>query len=397
MKRYLVGGAVRDRLLGIPPRERDWLVTGADAGTLCARGYRRVGRDFPVFLHPQSGEEHALPRGGSEHTGARERIEADLRLRDLTINAIAEGEDGALIDPLGGHRDLEQRILRHAPGFSDDPVRVLRLARFAARYEHLGFRVAEETRALIRRMAGDGALQDLVPERVWSEIERALGGPRPRIFFDTLRACGALRPLLPELDRLYGVAQPPQHHPEIDCGEHTMLVLEQACRLDESRQTRFAALVHDLGKADTPREILPRHIGHEQRGVWRVTELCARLRIPNDYRDLAVAVARFHGQAHKALELRPATLLHLILGLDGLRNPTRFEWFVLACEADSRGRKGFGQRPYPQAGFLRRMRAAAVTVDAGALAAARPDDLPGDIKRARVEAIRRARQAWSAP
>lgn len=394
IKYYLVGGAVRDQLLGLQVTERDWLVTGASAEELTTMGFRQVGRDFPVFLHPETAEEYALPRGECNSSDEQALIAADLIRRDLTINAMALGQDGELIDPLAGRRDLEQRLLRHTPSFDEDPIRVLRLARFAARFHALGFTVAEETKTLVKEMVKRGRLNSLIPERVWAEIQRALTGDHPWIFFETLRLCNALHPLLPELHRLYGVPQPPQHHPEVDTGIHSMMVLKQACRLSSDPKVRFAALLHDLGKGTTPKDIWPRHIGHEERGVWHVTELCARLRTPNSYRDLAIGVARYHTHAHKACELRSSTLWRVIQGLDGLRRPQQFELFLLACEADFRGRLGFEEKPYPQADLLRRVRQAASDVAIAALVQQKPQDLPAQIERLRIEAIDAEKRAW---
>ena len=396
MKRYLVGGAVRDRLLGRPPRERDWLVTGIDAAGLIARGFRPVGRDFTVFLHPETGEEYALPRVPAGNHDETSRVEQDLRRRDLTINAMALAEDGRLIDPLGGRADLEARRLRHTPAFADDPVRVLRLARLAARYHDLGFRVVQETRSLVRRMAADGRLSGLVPERVWQELERALAGDHPRVFFDTLRAGGALAPLLPELERLFGVPQPRRWHPEIDTGEHSLLSLERACELSPDPAVRFAALLHDLGKGVTPPGLWPHHQGHEGRGAGLVRALCWRLRIPRRFSGLAVAVARYHTDCHRVRELRPATLLHRLQSLDALRRPQRLEPFLLACRADLLGRPGWEGRPYPQADWWRQARDAALAVDAGRIARATADPrrIAEHIRQARVQAIARVRAGW---
>jgi tRNA nucleotidyltransferase (CCA-adding enzyme) len=364
MKIYLVGGAVRDRLLGRPETERDWLVTGTTPEQMLALGYRRVGRDFPVFLHPETHEEYALPRHARGEESTRPAtLEGDLARRDLTVNAMALGPDGELIDPCGGRRDLEQRILRHTPAFEEDPLRVLRLARFAARFQPLGFRVAEETCALVGAMARRGELDRLIPERVFAEISRAIMEEQAPEFFRVLRECGALAPILPELDRLFGVPQPERHHPEIDSGLHSLQVLEQACRFSEEPEVRFAALLHDLGKGATPKNEWPRHIAHEKRGVPMIESLCARLRIPNRWRDLATLTARYHLDAHRAKELRPTTLLKLLEALDAVRRPERFEQFLLACRADRLGRPGREDRPYPQAEYLRAVRTAAAAVD----------------------------------
>ncbi len=374
MRIYLVGGAVRDELLGLPVRERDWVVVGARPEELTSQGYKPVGKDFPVFLHPESKEEYALARTerktGPGYTGFETRfspdvtLEQDLERRDLTINAIArDPETGALIDPFGGQRDLNERWLRHvSPAFIEDPVRVLRVARFAARFAPLGFQVAPETLELMRDIAARGELDALVPERVWQETQRSLELPAPRRFFEVLRDAHALAIIFPELEALFGVPQPEQWHPEIDSGVHTMMVLDEACKLTEDPVVRFAALTHDLGKGTTPPDEWPRHVMHEHRGVELIHTLCDRLRIPNAYRELAVSVSRYHLNAHKALELRPKTLLELCESLDGFRRPDRFEGFVLACEADARGRNGLENRDYPQSSFLRRARDVAASV-----------------------------------
>lgn len=403
MKAYIVGGAVRDRLLGLPVQDRDWVVVGAtpaDVDSMRARGFRPVGQDFPVFLHPETHEEYALARterkvaagykGFEVQASPEVTLEEDLLRRDLTINAMAETEDGILIDPFGGRRDLHDRVLRHvSEAFAEDPVRILRVARFAARFAPLGFAVAPETNALMRRMADAGEVDALVPERVWQELLRALGEVRPSAFFEVLRACGALARLFPEIERLWGVPQPPQHHPEIDTGVHTMMVLESAARLTADMRVRFAALVHDLGKGTTPPEQWPRHIAHEERSVTLVEELCRRYRIPNDYRDLAVLVARYHGQVHRAEELRPETVLHLLESTDAFRRPDRFELFLQACEADSRGRTGYEDSVFTQGIYLRRALQMAQAVDAAALPAEgfSGKALGDELARRRVEAL----------
>ncbi len=375
MEIYLVGGAVRDELLGRPVEERDWVVVGATPNDLLARGFRPVGKDFPVFLHPETHEEYALARterktapgyhGFSFHAAPDVTLEDDLMRRDLTINAMARDARGQLIDPCHGIRDLEARWLRHvSPAFAEDPVRIPRLARFSARYAPLGFRVAPETLELMRTMVTSGEVDHLTPERVWAETVRALGEPCPGRFIELLRECGALTRIFPELDRLFGVPQPPSHHPEIDTGVHTLMALAQAARLGADTVTRFAALVHDLGKGATSPAEWPRHLGHEQRGVDLVRVLCQRLRIPNMYRDLGILTARFHTHGHRALELRPKTLLNTLQGLDALRKPQRFEQFLIACEADARGRLGLENRDYPQVDLLRRIHQAAASVRA---------------------------------
>jgi len=378
MNTYLVGGAVRDELLGYPHSEKDWVVVGATAGDMLAAGYQQVGRDFPVFLHPDTKEEYALARterktapgyrGFEVHADPDVTLEQDLERRDLTINAIAKDQDNRYIDPYGGMRDIEQRILRHvSPAFAEDPVRILRVARFAARYAHLGFEVADETLQLMRDMVSAGEVDALVPERVWQEMEKALGERTPGRFIDVLRNCGALARILPELDRLWGVPQPEKHHPEIDTGVHTLMVLAQACRLSEDPEVRFAALLHDLGKGTTPKDEWPRHIAHEARGAKIVLEVCARLRVPNDYRDLGERVARLHLHYHRALELKPATVVKTLEQLDAFRRPQRFEKFLLASEADARGRPGYETREFPQGDYFRAALKAAQSVDVAAL------------------------------
>jgi tRNA nucleotidyltransferase (CCA-adding enzyme) len=394
VRRYLVGGAVRDRLLGRPVGERDWVVVGASVDELLARGYRRVGRDFPVFIHPVTGEEHTLAcrvRGDLATAGPAVTLEDDLRARDLTVNALAEDEDGGVLDCTGGLADLAARRLRHvdAQAFASDPLRVLRTARLAAELAPLRFGIADGTRELMSRLARDGALDGLTPERVWKEIARALESPVPARFFAELRDTGALARVLPELDRLWGVPQPAHWHPEIDTGVHTLMVLEQAAQLSPDPVVRFAALTHDLGKGTTPHEMLPSHRGHAERGVAIVDALCERLRVPARFRDLARLVARHHGNVHRAAELRPGTLLDLLEALDAFRRPERLDQALLACEADYRGRLGFADRPYPQADRVRAAFSAAATVDASAIAAATPDRIAEQLRQARVDAIRR--------
>jgi len=373
MQMYLVGGAVRDRLLGRPVKERDWVVVGASPEELVRQGFVPVGREFPVFLHPQSHEEYALARlerkvapgyrGFTTQFSPDVTLEEDLRRRDLTINAMAETPSGEIVDPHGGRRDLEARLLRHvSDSFVEDPVRVLRVARFAARYAELGFRVAEETVALMRSMTDSGELEALVPERVWQETERALGESRPDVFFETLRQCGALGVIFPELAALYGVPQPPRWHPEIDTGVHVMLALRYSAANGTSTAVRFAVLMHDLGKALTAPAHWPSHRGHEEAGVPVIEGLCGRLKVPNGFRDLAILTARHHAVVHRAAELRPATVLKLLEATDAFRRPERFEEMLAACEADARGRTGLESQPYPQRDYLRRAHAAAAAV-----------------------------------
>lgn len=397
---YLVGGAVRDRLLGLPVTDRDYVVVGATPDDLLGAGFKQVGADFPVFLHPDTGDEYALARterktargyhGFAVHFSPDVTLEEDLRRRDLTINAMAQAPDGTVIDPYGGQADLAARRLRHvSPAFAEDPVRILRLARFAARFHHMGFAVADDTQALMRRMVAAGEVDALVPERVWQEFERALREPDPQRFIGVLRDCGALARVLPELDRLFGVPQPAEPHPEIDTGVHMLMVLEQAARLSDDPQVRFAALLHDLGKGDTPPEAWPSHQGHEARSVELVNGLCARLKVPLAYRQLALAVARDHGNAHRALELRPGTLLEVIERTDALRRPQRFAQFLLACEADHRGRTGFEDRPYPPAARLQQAFEAARGVDPAPLVARglTGEAMRSALRQARTQAI----------
>ncbi|MDR2013710.1 MAG: multifunctional CCA addition/repair protein [Rhodanobacter sp.] len=376
MRIYLVGGAVRDKLLGLDVADRDYVVVGATQEDMCARGFRPVGKDFPVFLHPQTQEEYALARterktGRGYHGFAFQAdpsvtLTQDLERRDLTINAMAQDENGAIVDPFGGQRDLAARVLRHvSSAFAEDPVRVLRVARFAARYAPLGFRIADETLALMRRMTDEGEVDHLVAERTWAETRKALRESAPSAFLRALRACGALRVVFPEVDALYGVPQRVEFHPEIDAGAHIELVLDMAARLAPGDDlTLWCALTHDLGKALTPSDELARHLRHEHNGVTPVRVLCARLKVPAEHAALAVLVCRHHLQAHRALELRPATVLELFERLDAFRRPERLPRFLLVCEADRRGRLGHAEDAYPQADFLRAAFAAAAAIDA---------------------------------
>ncbi len=404
MKTYLVGGAVRDRLLGLPVTDRDWTVVGGSPDELLAAGYRMVGRDFPVFIHPTTGEEYALARterktapgyaGFSFHAAPDVTIEQDLARRDLTINAIAQDEGGALVDPHGGQRDLAAKVLRHvSPAFAEDPVRILRLARFAARFGE--FTVADETTALCRTMVVSGEIDALVPERVWQELSRGLMEAHPPRMFDVLRDCGALARLLPEVNRLWGVPQRAEHHPEIDTGVHLMMVLQMSARLRSSLPVRFACLMHDLGKGSTPPDEWPRHIGHEQRSVKLLRQVCERLRVPVDCRELAEVVAAEHGNVHRSGELNAAAVLRLLERCDALRRPERFAEALLACECDARGRLGMEQLPYPPRDRLQRALGLA-QIDTAAIAAdaaARGLDGPkvGEaIRAARVQAMAEA-------
>ncbi len=373
MQVYLVGGAVRDALLGLPVKERDWVVVGGGRDELLRLQYREVGRDFPVFLHPGSQEEYALARrerktapgyrGFAVEFGPEVTLEEDLARRDLTINAIAQAEDGSFIDPHGGRRDLQAKVLRHvSPAFVEDPVRILRLARFAARFSGLGFTVAGETMALMREMVERGEADALVAERVWQESEKALCQPGASVFFRVLRECGALKVVYPEINALFGVPQPEKWHPEIDTGVHTMMVLDQAVLLSNDPRVRFAALVHDLGKATTPHREWPGHKGHEERSVALIEALCDRLKLPGEYRELSIIVARYHGNVHRAFELRPNTILGMLEKTDAFRRPGRFAQALMACEADSRGRLGLEKNPYPQREYLQAARDAAATI-----------------------------------
>ena len=406
METYLVGGAVRDALLGRAVHDRDWVVVGATSETLEEQGYRQVGKDFPVYLHPESNEEYALARterktsagyhGFSVDAGVHVTLEEDLQRRDLTINAIAQDCSGNLIDPWGGQRDIEQKWLRHVSlAFAEDPVRILRTARFAARYAPLGFKVAEETNDLMRQMVDDGEANTLVAERVWQELTRALCEPAPQAFFSTLRDCGALAVILPEVDAMWGVPQRVEYHPEIDCGAHLLLCLEQAALEQADGQTRYAVLCHDLGKATTPADILPRHHGHEDRSADLAQILSERLRAPAEWRQLAVYTARYHTHCHRAAELRASTLVDTLMAADFLRRPERLERFLVACRCDARGRLGFEQSPYPQAHFMQRAAKAMAEIDAASIAKTTDDKskLPEKLRRARIETIKAAGKA----
>jgi tRNA nucleotidyltransferase (CCA-adding enzyme) len=407
MKRYLVGGAVRDALLGLPVKERDWGVSDATPDELIAAGYRPVGRDFPVFLHPQTKEEHALARSERKsapgyhgfvfHTGPEVTLEDDLQRRDLTVNAIAQDQDGRLIDPYGGRADLQARLLRHvSPAFAEDPVRILRVARFAARFEPLGFRVADQTLALMRQMVASGEADHLVPERVWKETERALMLERPSAYFKVLRACGALARVMPELDALAGVPQRDDYHAEIDTLVHVLMGLDIAAGHGFPLAVRTAVLLHDLGKAGTPTEEWPSHRMHDVRGVPLVERFCARLRVPNAQRDLARSVAREHLLVHRARELRPNTLLELLERLNAFRKPVDhadfFDQALDACLCDARGRLGQEQHEYAPVPYLREARHVAAKVQATAVLA---DGIEGarvgeELHRRRVRAL----QEW---
>ncbi|HEU5337670.1 MAG TPA: multifunctional CCA addition/repair protein [Sulfuricaulis sp.] len=401
MKIYLVGGAVRDKLLGLPVQDRDYVVVGATPDEMIANGFKPVGADFPVFLHPETKEEYALARterkfghgykGFKVYAAPDVTLEDDLRRRDLTINAMAEDESGNLIDPFKGEEDLRNGVLRHvSSAFTEDPVRILRVARFAARYGRWGFHVAHSTNKLMHEMVDSGEVDHLVPERVWQELDRALSEDKPSRFFEVLRGCGALARLFPEIDALFGVPQPEKHHPEVDTGVHAMLVLEAAAKLSPDTRVRFAALMHDLGKGNTPEAEWPKHIGHEARGVELVKNFCQRLRVPNEHRDLAVLAARYHAHCHRIAELRPATVVDTLEGLDGFRRPERIDQFILTCEADFRGRFGSEDKPYDQAQVFRRAFEAARAVDAAAVAAqgGKGPDIGARVREARIAAVK---------
>ena len=405
MKTYLVGGAVRDRLLGLGHGDRDFVVVGETQSSMEAAGFKAVGRDFPVFLHPETGEEYALARterkSGRGYRGfvvdadPSVTLEDDLGRRDFTINAIARADDGALVDPYGGARDLEQRVLRHVgPAFVEDPLRVLRAARFMARFAAHGFRVAPETLALMRRMAESGELSELVAERVWQELRRALACARPSAFVRTLHEAGALGAVLPEVEALYGVPQRPEYHPEVDTGVHTEMVMDMAARLAPGDDViGFAALTHDLGKALTPAELLPRHHHHEHAGLEPLAALCARLKIPTEHRLLAEAVCREHLNVHRLAEMRPRSVYELIARCDGFRNPKRIEQMALACEADKRGRLGLENEAYPSGPALVAALRAAQAVRASELAPGLSGPEVGEsLRRARIEAIAAVRK-----
>ncbi|MBI3524517.1 MAG: multifunctional CCA addition/repair protein [Betaproteobacteria bacterium] len=402
MKIYSVGGAVRDQLLGLPVQDRDYVVVGATPEEMVKLGFRPVGKDFPVFLHPQTQAEYALARterktapgyhGFVFHTAPEVTLEQDLARRDLTINAIAQAEDGTLTDPFNGRADLAAKTLRHvSPAFAEDPLRILRVARFAARFRD--FTIAPETLLLMRRIVDSGEADHLVAERVWQELAKGLMEAQPSRMFDSLRACGALARLLPEVEALFGVPQRADFHPEVDTGVHVMMVIDMAAQLCLPLPARFAALTHDLGKGVTPPEILPRHTGHEAHSVALLGPLCERLRAPGDCRDLARLVASAHGDIHRAEQLRPATMLKVLEHCDALRRPERFDQVLAACEADYRGRLGYSERAYPQADLWRAALAAARAVDAGDIARTCTESgqaalIPERIHAARVTAVK---------
>ena len=400
---YLVGGSVRDELLGLDVSDRDWVVVGSTPDAMLQANYLPVGKDFPVFIHPHTHEEYALARverksGSGYHgfefnTDTTVTLEEDLSRRDLTVNAIAKDAQGTLIDPYHGQRDIEKRVLRHvSDAFIEDPVRVLRVARFMARFTHLGFTVAEETQELMQQMVLNGEVNNLVAERVWQEMHGALGARTPRAFFDTLLQCGALSVVLPEVFALHGIEQKAEYHPEIDCYIHTMMVLEQSAQVSHDVPVRFAAVCHDLGKATTPKDILPSHYGHEERGAEITDSLCQRLRIPRADRDLAIICARYHTHCHRAFELKPGTLVDTLKAVDIRRKPERFMQYLQVCEADARGRKGFENRDYPQAGYMHKAGKEFCAVDAAEVARRTSDkqQIAIEIRSAQIQRIK----AW---
>ncbi len=399
MQVYCVGGAVRDELLGLPVKDRDYVVVGSAPQAMLDAGYKPVGKDFPVFLHPKTLDEYALARterktgagykGFTVHASPEVTLEEDLARRDLTINAIAKDADGKLIDPFNGVADIQAKTLRHvSAAFTEDPVRILRVARFAARFTD--FCVAAKTLSLMRQMVDEGEVDALVPERVWQELSKGLMEQQPSRMFELLRSCGALQKILPELDKLWGVPQPPKHHPEIDTGVHVMMVIDYAAKQNFSLPVRFAALVHDLGKGTTPKEILPRHIGHEIRSVDLLKAVAKRLRVPNDCKELAVIVAKFHGKLHQVNQMKPRTLLEFLIELDAIRQPERFADFLKACECDSRGRSGFENCDLPEAAQLQKALQAALSIDAGAIASeyTEPEKIKAAVFEARLESLK---------
>ena len=413
MKVYLVGGAVRDQLLGLPVKDRDWIVVGAVPATLLSLGYQQVGKDFPVFLNPKTKEEYALARterkSSAGYTGficdfsPTITLEQDLIRRDLTINAMAQSEDGEIIDPYGGKQDLENRILRHiSPAFSEDPLRVLRVARFAARYHSLGFKIASETLSLMAELAQSEELQHLTAERVWLETEKALNEKNPEIYFETLHKTGALKVLFPEIDALYGVPNPVKHHPEVDSFIHTMLVLKQAVNLTENNPilnksaVRFAAICHDLGKALTPQNILPHHYGHEQAGIKPTRSLCKRLKVPSYFQELAELTCEFHSHIHKAFELRAETVITLFNRFDVWRKPQRFQEFLQVCLADTRGRTGFENKDYPQIDYINRLLQAANEVDVQQVIADgfEKQEIRNELTKRRILAVKQTKENY---
>jgi len=382
METYLVGGAVRDQLLGLKSHDRDWLVLNETNESMKAKGYRSVGQDFEVFLDPKTKEEYALPRGNQQ------TVVEDLSLRDLTINAMAQNQQGHLIDPFNGQADLNQRLLRHVAGFSQDPIRILRLCRFVAQLADFNFKIAPETRQLVREMVQQGTLTQLTPERVWQEIKKAMACPRPRLFFEALRECNALKVILPEIEGLYGMPQPIAHHPEIDTGLHCMMVLDQICQRTPNPRVRFAALCHDLGKATTPFDVLPSHFGHELRSGDIVRDLCQRLKAPKSWHDFAYLVAKYHTDCHRLSEAKPKTMARKFAEMGLFRKPEQLDDFIMCCEADSKGRTGLENRDYPQAIWFKQYFLAAAAVPTKDLAELKPSEIPNVLHRRRINAIR---------
>ena len=400
MQIYIVGGAVRDELLGLPVKDKDFVVVGSTPQAMLDAGYKPVGKDFPVFLHPKTHDEYALARterktasgykGFVVHADASVTLEEDLSRRDFTMNAIAKDGDGKLIDPHHGAADIQAKIIRHvSDAFVEDPVRILRAARFAARFAD--FTISDETLSLMRKMVENGEVNALVPERVWQELARGLMENKPSRMFETLRECGALKVILPELDALWGVPQPAQHHPEIDTGVHVMMVIDYAAKQNFNLPVRFAALTHDLGKGTTPADILPRHIGHEERSVQLLKEVSKRLRVPNDCKELAHIVAKFHGKLHAASKMRPDTLLKFLIELDAIRQPERFADFLKACESDSRGRTGLENCALPETELVKTALRAALNIDAGAIAKnfSEPEKIKQAVFAARLEMVKK--------
>ncbi|WP_044619923.1 multifunctional CCA addition/repair protein [Gynuella sunshinyii] len=407
MKSYLVGGAVRDTLLGLAVKDRDWVIVGATPEHMLSQGFQQVGADFPVFLHPETHEEYALARterkSGQGYKGFEVNfsttvtLEDDLLRRDLTINAMAQDEHGNIVDPYHGRQDIEDKVLRHvSPAFREDPLRVLRVARFAARFDHLGFSIADETLALMQEIAQSGELDTLVPERVWQEIQRALTERSPWVFWQVLRQVRALDILVPELNRLFGIPQTQKWHPEVDTGIHTMMVLKQACTLSQDPIVRYGALCHDLGKGLTPSEILPRHHGHEETGERLVKALGKRLKVPNAYQSLAAKVARYHTHCHRIRELKASTIVDTLQAFGAYQNPLVFENFLLCCTADFQGRSGWQSRAYPQADYFHRAYLASRTVDTQALmdAGYHGKQLGEEIRRQRINRVKQEKISW---
>ena len=400
MQVYLVGGAVRDELLGIAVKDKDFVVVGSTPDEMIAAGFKPVGKDFPVFLHPKTHDEYALARterktakgykGFVVHASPEVTLEEDLARRDLTINAIAKDSTGKFIDPYNGLADIQSKTLRHvSDAFAEDPVRILRAARLSARFQD--FSLAPETNQLMQQMVAAGEVDALVAERVWQELAKGLMEDKPSRMFDVLRACCALKKILPELDKLWGVPQSAQYHPEIDTGVHVMLAIDYAARQNYALAVRFATLMHDLGKGVTPAELLPQHIGHEARGIHLVKDVCKRLRVPNDCKELAQIVSKFHGKLHQVLQMKPSTLLSFIVELDAIRQPERFKDFLRACEADSRGRTGLENHATPAADLMQKVLAAAMNVDAGAVASAydAPEEIKAAVFEARLDAVKK--------